>query len=199
MTEIELEQSVIQSEISGVIDTLYHEAGEFVSIGMPLARIVQLGQLKIVLGLPERDVIHCKAGQSVAIRFDAYPEKNVSGTIHRVATTAEQSTRTFPTEIRIDNKDKTFKPGMIARALLVRKEYPNALTVPLFAIMTNEEEKFVFVLEGDLAARRTIEVGFFQRGRVLVASGLNPGEKVIVSGQRDLRDGQKIRTSTEHE
>jgi membrane fusion protein (multidrug efflux system) len=199
MTEIELEQSVIQSEISGVIDTLYYESGEFVSVGMPLVRIVQVDQLKIVLGLPERDVIYCKPGQSVGIRFDAYPEKNLLGVIHRVATTSEHETRTFPTEIRIDNSEGIFKPGMIARALLVRKEYPNALTVPLFAIMSNEEERFVFVLEEDRAVQRTIEVGFFQRGRVLVTSGLKPGENVIVSGQRDLRDGQKIRVGTGHE
>jgi membrane fusion protein (multidrug efflux system) len=199
LTEIELEQSVIQSEIPGVIDTLYYEAGEFVSIGMPLARIVQVDQLKIVLGLPERDVIYCLPGQTVAIRFDAYPEMLMAGTIYRVATTAEHSTRTFPTEIRMDNSEGVFKPGMIARASMVRKEYPNALTVPLFAIMSNEDERFVFVLEEGHAAKKTIEVGFFQFGKVLVTSGLNPGDKVIVSGQRDLRDGQKIRIATGHE
>jgi len=199
LIEIELEQSVIQSEISGVIDTLYHESGEFVSVGMPLAKVVQVNQLKVILGLPERDVIHCEPGEKVGVLFDAYPDKDIIGTIHKVATTAEYATRTFATEIHIDNQWGFFKPGMIARALLVRKEYPNALTVPLFSIMSSDEERYVFVLEEDRAIKRTIEVGFFQRGSVLVASGLQPGEKVIVSGQRDLRDGQKIRVTTEHE
>ncbi len=192
MAEIDLNRSVIKSEFDGVVDRIYNEAGEYVSVGKPLARIVQVDKLKVLVGVPERDVPRFKTGDSVMMQFDALPERTISGTIYRIATTAEPATRTFITEIEVDNGDGVLKPGMIARVALVKALYPGAITVPMFTLISRPEGRFVFVEENGHAALRPVEIGFFQEGQVLVTKGLSTGDRLIVMGQRTLNDGDTV-------
>ncbi len=193
MAEIELDHSMIRGEFDGVVDRVFTEAGEYVSVGKPLVRLVQVDKLKVLVGVPERDVPRFNVGDSVLMRFDALPEKNISGRIHRIATTAEPSTRTFVTEIEVDNSDGVLKPGMIARVALARAVYPEAITVPMFALISRPEGRFVYVEDGERASLRPVEVGFFQNEQVLVSSGLSAGDRLIVMGQRTLNDGDTVR------
>ncbi len=192
MAEVDLAHSVIKSEFDGVVDRLYNETGEFVSVGKPLARLVQVDKLKVLVGIPERDVPRFKAGDVVQIRFDALTDRIINGTIYRIATTAEQATRTFTTEIEVDNSDGVLKPGMIARVALVRAFYPDAITVPMFTLLSRAEGRFVFVERDGTASLRSVEVGFFQNEEVLITKGLSKGDRLIVMGQRTLNDGDTV-------
>lgn len=193
LAEVEMTHSVIKSQFDGVVDRMYNETGEFVSIGKPLARLVQVDKLKVLVGIPERDVTRFKAGDVVQMRFDALADRIINGTIYRIATTAEQATRTFTTEIEVDNSEGLLKPGMIARVALVRSVYSQAISVPMFTVISRPEGRFVFVEQDERAVLRPVEVGFFQNEEVLITSGLAAGEKLIVSGQRGLSDGETVR------
>lgn len=192
VAEIQLEQSSINAQISGVVDRLYNEEGEFVNTGSPLVRIIQLHKTKIFTGIPEREVSYFAVGDKVRITIDALNNRPFEGSIHRIATSAEPATRTFITEIEIDNAKHEIKPGMIARILLVRESHPNAITVPLFSMMTREDERYVFIEQDGIAVKRAVETGFFQQDYIHVIDGLNPGDRLIVVGQRELHDGQKV-------
>jgi len=193
MAEIDFNHSVIRSEFDGVVDRVFTEPGEFVSVGKPLVRLVQVDRLKVLVGIPERDVPRFKTGDSVTLRFDALPERDIVGRIHQIATTAEPSTRTFITEIEVENTDGVLKPGMIARAALVRALYPEAITVPMFALLSRGSERYVFVENGNRAALRLVKTGFFQNEEVLITSGLAAGDRLVIVGQRTLNDGETVR------
>lgn len=192
MAEIEFNHSVIKSEFDGVVDRMYNETGEYVSVGKPLARLVQVDKLKVLVGIPERDVPRFKSGDSVQMRFDALEDRIITGKIYRIATTAEPATRTFITEIEVDNSDGVLKPGMIARVALVRALYPDAITVPMFTLLSRPDGRFVFVEQDGKAVLRQVETGFFQEGQVLVTKGLSAGDRLIVMGQRTLNDGDAV-------
>lgn len=197
LTQIELNQSVIRAPIPGTIDVLHHEQGEFVSVGTPLARIVQVDRVKIRLGIPERDVVHFEPGEIVALHFDAYPDRSFEGRIHQIATTAEAASRSFVTEIEVDNADGALRPGMVARASLVRQRYENAIAIPIFAVMKRNNQNYVFVEEGERAVERPVRLGFHRGGDVHVMEGLSPGDRLIITGQRELRDGVSLRVRQE--
>lgn len=192
LAEIQLDQSSINAQISGVVDRLYNEEGEFVNKGTPLVRIIQVHKVKVVTGLPERDVSHFAAGDKVRITVDGLDGRSFEGLIHRIATSAEPTTRTFRTEIEIDNSKYEIKPGMITRIFLVMESYPDAITVPLFSMLTREDEHYVFVEQDGIANRRSVDIGFFQQDFVHVAGGLRVGDRLIVVGHRELHDGQKV-------
>jgi len=194
LAEVDFAHSVIQPGIAGIVDRLYNEAGEFVTVGKPLVRVVQVDKVKVLVGIPERDVPRFSNGDSVLMRFDALEEQIFNGKIFRIATTAEPASRSFITEIEVDNPGRILKPGMVARVALVREAYPEAITAPMFAVLSRPEGRFVFVVEDGKAVMRSVEVGFFQDGEVLVTKGLNAGDALITTGHRTLRDGQPVRT-----
>lgn len=190
--EINVEDSVIKAKFAGVVDTLHEEEGEFVSAGKPLLRLVQLDHVKLVIGIPERDVGYFSVGDEVEVSLDAIPGRSFEGTIFRISATGERATHTFVTEVTLDNADGALKPGMIAKARLVRASFPDSVMVPLFALVTSEAGRHAVVDDGGVARVRPVELGLLKGNLIHVTTGLVPGERLIVLGQRELRDGDQV-------
>ncbi|MEK7794948.1 MAG: efflux RND transporter periplasmic adaptor subunit [Candidatus Hydrogenedentota bacterium] len=190
--EIQLEQSVVTAEFDGIADTLEHEQGEYVEAGSALVRLVQVDKVKVLIGLPEREVTLIHQGDHVNLVLDAYEGREFEGTFYRIATSADLTTRTFLAEVEVVNPEGLLKPGMIARAAIVRKNYPNAITVPLFSVVTRESQRYVFVEKDAVAQMRPVTIGFFQKDVVHIVDGLSDGDRVIVAGHRELSDGDRV-------
>lgn len=189
---INLERSEVRAPVGGVIDSLQQEESEFVDAGFPLARIVQVDRVKVVVGLPERDVPFFRRGGRVEVRLDALPDRRFEGVIHTISTTASPGTRTFRTQIEIPNDDGEIRPGMIARVNLVRQEFPDSFLIPINAVLPLDDRHVVYVEEEGAAQLREISVGLLQGAQVQVVSGLRDGERLIVTGQRDVRPGEGV-------
>jgi len=197
VSEIALTKSIVQSPIPGIADTTFHEVGEFVDVGAPLVRVVQVDRVKAVVGIPEKELPLFHVGDAVDVIVDALPAQAFTGVVYRIATTAEASTRTFATEIEVANPEVVLRPGMIARVKLVRARYPEAIAIPIYTVISLEDRRIVFVEVDGKAVARPIEVGFYQNNMVHVTGGLQAGDRLIVVGQRDLRDGQAVRVQAE--
>lgn len=189
---ITLKKSVIVAPMDGVIDKLFIKQHEFVDVGKPLVRIVQVDRVKALIGIPERDVPYFEEGDPVRITVDAHEGKIFEGRIYRLATTAEASTRTFAAEIAITNEEGLLRPGMIARGTFVRQTFPDSLLVPIYSVISLEDRRFVYVEKGGQAQVRPISIGVLQNELVQVISGLKPGEHLIIAGQRDVRPGGAV-------
>lgn len=190
--QITVDNGLIIAKFDGLVDTLYQEEGEFVMLGTHVVRVVQVDRLKLMVGIPERDVVHFSPGDSVSVQLDAYPGEDFQGAIYRIAATAEQSTHTFKAEIEVDNADGRLRPGMIAEARFVRRSYPNSIMIPLFSLISTDTGRYAFVDDDGVALQRDLEVGFLKGTQVFVRSGLEPGDRLIVVGHRDLRNGDRI-------
>jgi multidrug efflux pump subunit AcrA (membrane-fusion protein) len=70
--------------------------------------------------------------------------------------------------------------------------FEKAISLPEEVVVQRDGRPVVFVATGDTASARVVETGFSDRGRVIVSKGLNPGDRVIVTGQQSLRDGDRI-------
>jgi membrane fusion protein (multidrug efflux system) len=92
----------------------------------------------------------------------------------------------------LDNPDGRILPGMFARVELVKEVYPQALVIPLYAVIAQGEQHCVFVENGGLAKKRFIQLGALEGWQVQVVKGLSPQEKVIVVGHRLLEEGQPV-------
>ncbi len=192
LIQIRLDKSVVAAPIDGIIDKLFKDKDEFIDTGQPVARLVQTHKVKVRVGIPERDIGAFHSGDPAVVKLDALPDRQFTGSIHRIGTTAEASTLTFVTEIAIDNTEGVIKPGMIARVSLVRKTCPNSVVAPIFSILSLSNQRFVFVENGGVAHARPIEIGIVQGNLVQITKGLDPGDRVIAVGQRDLKDGDAV-------
>ncbi len=196
-TEIELEKSVVHASFDAVVDKIFVEKGEYVGRGNPLTRLVQLNRVKAVVSIPERDLPHFEEGDTVTITIDAFPNDAFQGAIFHIATTADPLTRSFPAEISLDNKDARLRPGMVARAQFVRRTFENAVAVPIFSVISLEGRYVVYTEEDGIARMRQVEVGVFEDSMVHIVSGLTPGDRLIVKGQREISAGDRVRVTEE--
>jgi membrane fusion protein (multidrug efflux system) len=157
-------------------------------------KIVNINTIKVELPVPEKDILYFNKGQHVEIEMENTKgeKRNFSGVIDFVSMTAENTTRTYLVKVVVKNSEQILRPGMIVRAHLVRRNIEEAIAVPFFTIIDREDGKAVFVVEDGVARVRPIEYGVFQRGIVEIRSGLAIGEQLVIVGQRNLVDGEKV-------
>ncbi|MCA1733509.1 MAG: efflux RND transporter periplasmic adaptor subunit [Acidobacteria bacterium] len=148
--------------------------------------------LVLRFAVPEDHAFALAAGGRVQAAFDALPGRDFSLQIIRAYPELDRRLRTRSFEAALP-RDTTFAPGMFARIRVVLEEQPAALTVASDAVLGGGDEAFVFVMEGEKAARRPIETGFEQDGRVSVLSGLDIGDRVIIGGIERVKDGAPVR------
>ena len=181
-----------KSPITGVVNHLYLDVGEFADTGKPIADIVNIDKIKINVRVPELDVRYVKKGQKTPIRIDAFPDRTIIGTVEFVAYKADHATKTFLVRSVIDNPDQDIRPGMIGRVAFVRREIPDAIVAPLFAIVDKGGERIVYVEKDGVAESRVISIGVIKEDRVQITSGLQFGDHLIVRGHTEVEDGMQV-------
>jgi membrane fusion protein (multidrug efflux system) len=81
---------------------------------------------------------------------------------------------------------------MFAKVELVKEVFPSALAIPLYAVITRGNDRFVYVEKDGKVEKRSIELGVLVGWEVHITDGLKPGERVVVVGHRFLDDGQAV-------
>ncbi len=195
MTRIQLANSRPVAPVSGIVDRLFVDRGEYVDKGKPILRLVQVDRLKAIASVPEKDVPFLRKGQVVQLapaEILTSEETSIAGTIDYIAYAADETTRTYRTRIVLDNARRMLRPGMIVRARFVRRELDRVVSVPLYALIDRDGDKFVYVVNGNVAREAAVELGSAIGDRVVITRGLEPGQQVVVKGQQLLVDGAGI-------
>jgi len=194
-SRIALEKCTLVSPINGILDDLLVDRGEYGTVGTPAAVVVQVDRLKVLVDIPEKDVSVTKVGNRVNVLPAEVRGRDASGrqgkVIH-VSYRADEMTRTYRAKIAIDNKNGLLRPGMIVRVRFVRRILNDVLSIPLYAVIDRDGEKFVFVTENDTAVERQVRLGPIINGNVVVFGGIQEGEDLVIKGQQLLTDGSPV-------
>lgn len=190
--QVEYERGFLKAPISGIVNHLYVDAGEYVGRGAPVMDLVNVERIKIQLNVPEMDVRFLRPGHDALVTVDALPGKKIFGKVDFVAYKADPATKTFQVQVVVENPASEIRPGMIARVGLLRREVQDALAVPLFALVNKGGERVLFVEKDGVVSARTVSLGIIEGDRVQITSGLNAGERVIVSGQAEVEEGMQV-------
>ncbi len=190
--ELKLLRCTIKSPISGVINNVHIDRGQYLDFSDPVAEVMQIDRLKVNVGIPESDVTAVRAVDDFEIRIDALDGKVFSARKYFLARAGDPMARLYSLEIEIDNPDEEILPDMFARVEIVKREAHDALAVPLYAIISVNDVQTVYVLSDKTARARTISTGIQEGWMMQVTEGLEPGDQVIVAGHRRVSDGQKV-------
>lgn len=193
-----LERTTIRAPFGGVMDDRLVEIGSMVSPGAPVARLVDLDPIKITAGVPERYAADVRVGSVVTVTFDVLEDQEFEGRLTFVGSVVERESRTFPVEFSLPNPGRVVKPEMVANLSLRRRVLEDVVVVPQEALVRVEDGFVAYVVgeddEGRAVARaRTVELGPAQRDLAVVDSGLEPGERLVVVGQQQVADGDRVR------
>lgn len=189
---LQLEKSRLEAPWAGRIAEKRVEEGDYAVPGQPLAELVDVSRLKVRAPAPAADVPFLEVGAPVTIRVAALPGEELQGRVVRLAAELDPGARTLDVEAEIDNAGGRLKPGMLARLEVPLRTLPDAVLVPLPAVVDLGDARVVYVVEGERAHRRTVELGPETGGRVAVLSGIAPEDRVVVEGAQGIADGQLV-------
>ena len=192
IAELQLKRCYIRSAISGIVNELPAKKGLYLAVGDPVATVLDIERVKVNVGIPEADVDAVRKINRFEITIEALDNKEITGTKHFLAVAPESLAQVYRLELEVENKSEKILPGMFARVEIVKQEFPTALAIPLYAVISRDNKHYVYLEENGVAKRREVKLGVLDGWKIQITEGLRPGEKVIVVGQRSVDDGQKL-------
>ncbi|MFV0437823.1 MAG: efflux RND transporter periplasmic adaptor subunit [Desulfopila sp.] len=190
--ELRYSRCTIVAPMSGVIKTLDAKVGLLLSVGDPVARILQIDQVKGVIGIPESDVSEVRDLPTVELTIQAVGEGKITGRNHFFSPAPDSTARLYQLELAIDNRDGRILPGMFIRANIVKKTVHDVIVAPFYSIISRNDQQFVFVEKDGIVEKRSVTMGIMDGWMVEITSGLAAGDHLVVEGQRDLENGQRL-------
>ncbi len=196
----QLRKTRIEAPFAGVLRSFPVEMGEYLRPGERIAELLDVDQLRVTIGLSDRQVVSVAAESVVEIEVDALPGETFEGRIAQVGAAMDPGNRKFPVRIEIPNQDRRLLPGMVAEIELELGGTRRLILVPREAVVKEFGMRHLYVVEpqgeaGHVAVRRKVEVRElpFDPTRVEIASGLAAGEWIAIRGLRQLSDGLAVR------
>ena len=186
------ENTVLVSPISGVVSARNYDQGDLPG-GLPILTIEQLRPVKLIINVSETDFPRIKKGMKVDITLDTYGEEVFEGTVSLIHPTISTATRTFETEIIINNRDERVRPGMFAR-VKINFGTEQRVVVPDLAVQkqTGSGNHYVYTIENGKAVFKFVELGQRMDNAYEILSGLNNGDEVVTVGQSRLNSGTEV-------
>lgn len=187
------ENTVLTSPISGVVTARNYDPGDMTG-NLPILTVARIQPVKIVINVTESELPRVHKGMPAEIRFDTYGDEEFHGTVTTVMPTVDTQSRTFGVEVTLANADGRVLPGMFGRVTLNLGK-ADRVVVPDKAVVKQQGSgnQYVYVYNPD----GTVSYNQVQLGRRLgdeyeLLSGVEPGSKVVISGQSKLANGIKV-------
>ena len=205
--ENDLDDLTIMAPFSGVAISKDAQPGEMispVSAGGGFTRtgictVVDMSSLEIEVDVNESYINRVSPAQRVDATLDAYPDWKIAAKVITMVPTADRQKATVLVRIGFDRLDPRILPDMGIKVAFLDTERPAEATtrradlvVPKSALRKDAGNDVVFVVQGDRVERRAVRLGQTRGDQLVVVSGLQPGEQVVVEGPRGLAGGSRV-------
>jgi membrane fusion protein (multidrug efflux system) len=188
-----LSRTTVTAPMDGVIQKMDAKIGLQLSVGDPLAEILELKRMKGIIGIPESDVTAVRKLNQVDITIQALGGKQITAKKHFLSSSPSTAARLYNLELEIENSEGEVLAGMFLRADVVKEKRENSISVPFYSVISRNDEQYVFLDVNGIAQKQGISLGIMEKWMVEVTEGLKPGDQIVIEGHRDLEDGQKIK------
>ena len=185
----------IRAPITGVVSSRDIKLGQHIDVNAGAFRITDTTRLVAYLKIPQSELAKFSPGHAAKIHVDAMPEETFTATIARISPTVDTTNGTFRATAYINNEHGFLAPGMFGRFDIAYEKHVAALTIPAAALVVEDNDTVVFVVENGAAVRRQVVTGIESDGLVEILDGLGEDEQIVITGQGGLRDGSKVLAS----
>lgn len=183
----------LHAPISGYVSEKFVDAGTTVAPGIPVIKIVSIDPVKVNISVPENKIASIPDNGEVEITVSALGDKKFVGKIDEKGVAANPLTRAYDVKIVVDNKDGELLPGMICDVTLNTEEGTTSLVVPTDAVMlAADNSHYVWLDSAGYAVKRNVVAGALTDYGIVIESGINAGDSIIVKGQQKVSNGTKI-------
>ena len=189
LAEKSLDNNEVTSSIDGVLSDLAVDEGDYVSPGTYLGKVIQHEQVKVVFYVAEEVADRLVLGQPFSFQVTNDGVHDYTGVINKISPQADPINKKIRVEGAISNEDLFLKPEMFINLELdISTETFDASKtyVPMNSIIFAQNDRYVYVLVGNKAVRKNIEIGEIYGMWVEVTGGLEKDDVLIVEGHRNL-------------
>jgi membrane fusion protein, multidrug efflux system len=197
--KINLEYTSIYSPINGRTGSVGVKEGNLVKANdVPiLVTINQIEPIYVSFSIPEQQLAELKQySNSKSLKVDAAPQggtQRFQGRLTFIDNSVDLTTGTIKLKATFDNAAHALWPGQFADVNLTLKSQPDAIVVPTAALQTSQNGTYVYVVDQDLTVKQQpVKVGWNVGEDTVIASGLQPGQRVVTDGQLRLTPGAKV-------
>lgn len=189
-----LDNLQITAPFDGVVGLRDVSVGAYLNAGDTITTLDSLAQMQMRFDVPQRFISQLQLGQEVEIGAGASAGagERFNGEITELGSRVDPLSRTLTAQARIENPDGRIRPGQFLNVSVTLRSR-SALLIPEQAVLTRGRDKFVFIDEDGQARRRALTLGSRQAGQVEVIEGLESADRVIITGQDNLDDGDRLR------
>lgn len=182
----------IKSPSNGTLAELDLVLGASVTPGTKIATVLDAKRVSIKAELSEESADLVKGKKVLSLYYADNPAEVRQVKVGYIPMVPSTTTRLYTLQLTADNKERFFTPGSRVQLQLTTEEEERVLAVPASSIVREGTESYVFLLKGDKALKRKVTLGRIHDIYQEVLEGVKAGEKLIVSGQHILKDGEKV-------
>ena len=190
----------LTAPFDGVINRKYTENHETVAPGIPVISLLDVSAIEVSTAVPEDIVIQKSGFSEVYCSLDAYPDRKLDATLKEIGRQTDSANQSYPMRVTLDvPENMSIDPGMAAMVYLVMRNggmADDGFYLPTAAVFADTDGgSCVWRIDPlSLQTKKVrVKTGELKGDRILVVSGLAPGDRLITAGARFLMEGQKIR------
>lgn len=192
-----LSQRTLRAPFAGTVGLIDASAGALVSSGTSLFTLDDLRHLRLDLAVPERYLALLQNGMDIEASSTAWPGEHFHGVVSALDSRVSDSTQNIKARVTVDNADGRLRPGMLLDVSLALPAREVTL-IPTQAVEYAGKARYVYLLGNEGRVKRIeVELGEQHGEQVWVLSGLRRGDRIVVEGLVNLRDGAQVRDLAE--
>lgn len=161
--------------------------GEYAQAYQALFTVADLSTVWVETNLYDRDAAEVAVGTPAVVTVNAYPGQRFAGKVTYVGNILDKETRTAVARVEVGNPDRRLKPGLFANVEIEKPARQSALRVPENALVLLQGQMTAFVAHDGGFESRPVEIGERNSGLVVVRSGLEAGDDVVIAGAYALK------------
>ncbi len=185
LAEKKLSDTNIRSSIAGQISERLVQQGEYIRENTPVVSIVQVNPLKVKTAIQERYASMVSSGMLAEFEVESSPGRKFQGRVAYISPSVDPTTRTFPVEILVDNKDRRLKPGFFAKGVIFIHRDEDVMAVSENAISTLAGVSNVYIIDSSKARQQMVTLGTRIGNLAEIVNGLN-GDEVLASSNLSM-------------
>lgn len=189
----DLKDATLVSSVPGIVMEKTISPGETPQASQKLLTIGQIDSILVEANVVEEKIADIYLGQKASLTFNAFPNELFAGEVVKVKPVTDQKIKSFVIYVKVANPEMKLKPGLSSFIRINKTK--KVLTVPSVALInpTGRLVNTVFCVDDTLTARlKEVKIGNASEGMTEIVEGVKSGERVVVVGQIELRDGDKV-------
>ena len=189
----QLDYSTLRSDHAAVVTAWQAEAGQTVSAGQAVVTLARPDVKEAVIDLPISLAEQLDKGLVFTVASQLEPDINTTATLRELEPQADAATRTRRARLTLASTPAAFHLGTAVSVTLSSAVAPRS-ELPLTALLERDGKTQVWVVDPQQKTVATRDVTLLERtpGRIVLASGVQPGERVVTAGVNSLKPGQKV-------